>query len=274
MKPRNREINIFNMSLLDVLCGALGAFCFLMLVLFPYYSQDKGVAKAPEVPAAGVDPTTFEQAKARIKELEDLVKKFQDYAAQADAAQKRAEAENHQLQGDLKTAQERDNQLEMRKPLLATGRFVVSEGDFVQVYVEDDRTTTKGGKGEKIDVTKPQDSIFNGDFHVYGQGAGLSYFMVRDTPKGEFRVFLKIIKHKPSDPPIKGYVLVQVEGQFEVTDTIYATQEHTAIPIAVVNVDQDRKGTIKIVLPKEATVAPAASGPAPAGTSPFSPSRK
>jgi hypothetical protein len=260
MKPRNREINIFNMSLLDVLCGALGAFCFLMLVLFPYYSQDKGLAKAPDVPKAGVDPATFEDAKARIKELEDLVKKFQDYAAQADAAQKRAEAENRRLQGDLTTAQERDNQLEMRKPLLATGRFVVSEGDFVQVYIEDDRVTTKGAKGEKIDVTKAQDSIFNGDFHVNGQGSGLSYFMIRDTPKGEFRVFWKIIKHKPSDPPIHGYITVEVEGQFQVTDSIYATQEHTAIPIAVVSVDQDRKQTIKMVVPKEATVAP----PAPA----------
>jgi len=37
MKPRNREINIFNMSLLDVLTGALGAFCFMTLSLFPYY---------------------------------------------------------------------------------------------------------------------------------------------------------------------------------------------------------------------------------------------
>jgi hypothetical protein len=35
MKARNREINIFNMSLLDILCGALGTVCFLMLVLFP-----------------------------------------------------------------------------------------------------------------------------------------------------------------------------------------------------------------------------------------------
>jgi len=38
MKSRNREINIFNMSLLDILCGALGTFCFLMLTLLPYYS--------------------------------------------------------------------------------------------------------------------------------------------------------------------------------------------------------------------------------------------
>ncbi len=257
MKPRNREINIFNMSLLDVLCGALGAFCFLMLVLFPFYSQDKGVAKAPDVPAAGIDPKTLDEAKARIKELEDLVKKFQDYAAQADAAQKRAEAENRRLQGDLNTAQDRNNQLEMRKPLLAVGRFVVSDGDFVQVWVEDDRVTTKGAKGEKVDVTKPQDSIFNGDFHVYGAGSGLSYFMVRDAPKGEFRVFLKIIKHKSSDPPIHGFVTVQVEGHFEASPIVYATQEHTAIPIAVVSVDQDRKQTTRMVVPKEATVEPA-----------------
>ena len=37
MKPRNREVNIFNMSVLDLLTGALGAFCFLTLALFPSY---------------------------------------------------------------------------------------------------------------------------------------------------------------------------------------------------------------------------------------------
>jgi len=40
VKSRNREINIFNMSLLDILCGALGTFCFLMLTLLPYYSPN------------------------------------------------------------------------------------------------------------------------------------------------------------------------------------------------------------------------------------------
>src|SRR5580658_3880769 len=112
MKPRNREINIFNMSLLDVLCGALGAFCFMMLVLFPYYSQDKGVAKAPDVPPAGVDPKTYDQAMARIKELEDLVKKFQSYSDQAEAQEKREEAEIRQLQNDMKDAKEKIGQLE------------------------------------------------------------------------------------------------------------------------------------------------------------------
>ncbi|MGD9942247.1 MAG: hypothetical protein AB7L76_01645 [Burkholderiaceae bacterium] len=39
MKPRNREINIFNLSMLDVICGALGAFLILFLVAAPYYGN-------------------------------------------------------------------------------------------------------------------------------------------------------------------------------------------------------------------------------------------
>jgi Skp family chaperone for outer membrane proteins len=260
MKPRNREINIFNMSLLDVLCGALGAFCFLMLVLFPFYSQDKGSAKAPDVPA-GVDPKNFEEAQARVKQLEDILKKFQGYAAQAEAQQKRAEAQNRQLQSDLKTAQDRNDQLEMRKPLLTVGRFNASDGDYVQLYVEDDRKTDKGAKSERVDPTKSQSSIFGGDFGVSGEGAGLAYVLVRDTPQGEYRVFLKIIKHKTSDPPIRGYVTVEVEGQpLQVSPSLYAAQEHTAIPIAIVTSDQDRKLAVRMVVPKEATTPPADTG--------------
>jgi len=256
MKPRNREINIFNMSLLDVLCGALGAFCFMMLVLFPFYSQDKGVAKAPDVPPAGVDPATYDQAMARIKELEELVKKFQNYSSQADAEEKRQEAENRQLQADLKKAQDRNEQLEMRKPMLAVGRFALNDGDFVQIYVEDERVGASGRKNDKVDPTKNQDSNFNGDFATRGEGVGLSYFLVRDAPTGEYRVFVKIIKHPSSNAPIRGFVTVEVEGKFEVTPTFTVTQEHVAIPVAVVTTDQDRKQSIRIVLPKELIPAP------------------
>ena len=47
MKPRNREVSIFNMSVLDLLTGALGAFCFLTLALFPYYFKAQGAAASP-----------------------------------------------------------------------------------------------------------------------------------------------------------------------------------------------------------------------------------
>ena len=48
MKPRNREVNIFNMSVLDLLTGALGAFCFLTLALFPAYFKSHPSSVADE----------------------------------------------------------------------------------------------------------------------------------------------------------------------------------------------------------------------------------
>ena len=65
MKPRNREVNIFNMSVLDLLTGALGAFCFLTLALFPsYYKMEQNPATSassaaqekPIKPSTGIKP--------------------------------------------------------------------------------------------------------------------------------------------------------------------------------------------------------------------------
>ena len=40
MKRRNREINIFNLSMLDVISGAMGAFLIIMVILLPYYKKE------------------------------------------------------------------------------------------------------------------------------------------------------------------------------------------------------------------------------------------
>ncbi len=41
MRRKNREINIFNISIMDVLASALGVFILIAVVLFPYYSMFK-----------------------------------------------------------------------------------------------------------------------------------------------------------------------------------------------------------------------------------------
>ncbi len=68
MKPRNREVNIFNMSVLDLLTGALGAFCFLTLALFPYYfkAQSVSAATAAAGSTAGDLKAKNESLKAQI----------------------------------------------------------------------------------------------------------------------------------------------------------------------------------------------------------------
>lgn len=40
MKRRSREINVFNLSMLDVILGAMAAFLIIMVVLLPYYRKE------------------------------------------------------------------------------------------------------------------------------------------------------------------------------------------------------------------------------------------
>ena len=85
MRARNREINIFNMSLLDILTGMLGAFLFLMLGLLPYYSK---VAKGKQI-----DPEELRRLREENQRLQNmqqpqdvsaLRKQIEDLASQRD----------------------------------------------------------------------------------------------------------------------------------------------------------------------------------------------
>ena len=70
MARRNREINIFNMSLLDILCGALGAFCFMMLALLPYYKP----------------PGTETVTRENQQKTEELMKKIKEAGQKMDSS--------------------------------------------------------------------------------------------------------------------------------------------------------------------------------------------
>jgi len=67
-RRRNREVNIFNMSLLDILCGALGAFCFMMLSLFPDHAKVKELQACLQAAEKNTpsDPRSLQQAQQRI----------------------------------------------------------------------------------------------------------------------------------------------------------------------------------------------------------------
>lgn len=60
MRPRNREINIFSMSTLDVIFGALGAFLILMITAFARASQSDASPATQE----DVDEARLEQQLA------------------------------------------------------------------------------------------------------------------------------------------------------------------------------------------------------------------
>jgi hypothetical protein len=89
MKSRNREVNIFNMSLLDILCGTLGAFCFLMLALLPDHIKAKQLQQQIEEMGtpAGKD------AEARAKQAEEEAREAKRRAEEAEEKARKARAQ-------------------------------------------------------------------------------------------------------------------------------------------------------------------------------------
>lgn len=104
MKARNREINIFNMSLLDILCGALGAFCFMMLSLLPYY-------RTP-----GEDIRINEEQKKlleSVQDIKDLAERLKNAKSVEDLSElvKQLQEKILALENEIKQLQGRVNSL-------------------------------------------------------------------------------------------------------------------------------------------------------------------
>lgn len=88
MRSGNREVNIFNMALLDILSGALGAFCFLMLALFPYYNA-AGAESGDDAESVADENRRLEREVSDLeRQKTDLQRENQDLQERATAEQK------------------------------------------------------------------------------------------------------------------------------------------------------------------------------------------
>ena len=200
MKPRNREINIFNMSLLDVLCGALGTFCFMMLVLFPFYSQDKGTAKAPDVPP-GIDPKTYRtgdgahQGTGGHAQTVSGLRRAARSENEADAARKAARPRPKPTTCERRTGSSNPaiRLLWWRASSLRTAMTSSS-------YEEDncpEARQTKGLRSWTRRVCRARSGPAINPF----MGPVRHFFVTRDAPPCEFRFFLKFLKHNTDQSP-------------------------------------------------------------------------
>jgi hypothetical protein len=199
MKARNREINIFNMSLLDILCGALGAFCFMMLTLFPYYTANKRENPPPPPPAPppasipdGADTATL---RAQIDKLNQQMAKLRQQQSQS----------QEQLQATQK-------KLDMREPLGVQAWWVGGDHD-IDIYIQQLQT-----KQIAPDVTKKQPSIFGGDFRTdWTIGPGSETWMMSDTPISTQNLYFKVMDQRQTPNCIVMADLISSKGSMRLT---------------------------------------------------------
>src|SRR4051812_35144648 len=142
MRARNREINIFNMSLLDILCGALGAFCFMMLTLFPHYGQKSGPPPPPPPPPASGDASAYRDYSNKLKKQVNELNKQVD-----------------QLNRELNAA---ENKLKVRETVGIQIWWFGGDHD-IDLYVRERFPSSKNQKAPAPDPAKKQNVSWTGD---------------------------------------------------------------------------------------------------------------
>jgi len=231
MKSRNKEVNIFNMSLLDILSGALGAFCFLMLVLFPYYKPNQQQQEQQKQPP----PQNYEEAMKRLQALQQQLQQCQ--------------AERADCQAQMKQATERIGELYMRNPITVTAAFD-GPNDF-DLYVEDDRVSDSGKGIAKVDGKVKQGPFWNGDHHVdFAAGFATEVWTMRDVPTGEYRVYYKLFKSTPDRKPtdVVGTIVTSLDP-FIVLPDVTLTDEGQVVRVATITTAADGHAKIHVDVP-------------------------
>src|SRR4051812_13827295 len=272
MRARPREINIFNMSLLDILCGALGAFCFMMLVALPYYVTGGDKARQQNQESIAIllqdvtklrermtDPAVAEELRQLIDRLEAEIKRLEGQVNQLgydnrklrsdnEAAAKalndmndkldKAEAENETLQQE---------NLETKQALAAKKPFAVmaatraeganrSQPQAVDLYLERTRFVALAGKFERFNPSLPGHmSAIPDDVIVWALENGVNVWVNANSAPGDgYRVYVKFLGLYQTVPPDTTTVALNFFGAFDDKNTSATVALNSARPWALV----------------------------------------
>ena len=193
MKARNREIEIFNMSLLDILSGALGAFCFLMITLFPHY-----MASQTNPGSSQTQPLQQELDRAR-QELEQLKA---NRAAPAQGTESLA-SDRQKLQQEL------DQALAQKAALMKSGQkgsirgggsntlvldlFWPAHGVVVSMQAPAGWTYTSRADSAVQRSSDSRETVF--------EGGGGAYILVPNASPGPYRLYGQAVGAVSNDDP-------------------------------------------------------------------------
>lgn len=180
MRRRNREINIFNLSMLDVIAGAMAAFLILMVILLPYYDKD---AIDQQAIIAELRQTLAQQQPA-----------LQAAQAEAEAARAQAQASAAETEHQRQRADALAQQL-ARTFLVLYVRW--DTFDDVDLHVIDpsgaefwwnEHKTLPGRPGELS-----EDAII---------GPANEVWEIRDAPPGEYRIEVELFAIRDARKPV------------------------------------------------------------------------
>ncbi len=207
MRPRNREINIFNLSMLDVICGSLGTFILLMIILLPYYKKDN------------IDcQQEIKNADRRTQETERKLTSAREAARDAEHRAARAE------------------QMLTKTFLLVYIRWSTPNQD-VDLHVVDP-------SGAEFFYQKKMFPGRAGELSEDSQvGPGNEVWEIKDAPSGRYQIYANLFARRgnTANPTVKGRIFFR-DGSKPLPE-IVLTEVKIKKPIGVVTIKDD--GTVQ-----------------------------
>lgn len=275
MRARSREINIFNLSLMDVICGAMGAFLIIMIILARYYVFDPNVTQDVDelrlrLDAAvqglnrirggteGIITELIDEADSTtrtlgagetIDEIEALTRgirgdvdlvRGQLGAVQAEA--NRLEVDLQEKTAQLKRATETIADLKKRNPFVVASKWACTVD--VDIFIESDRVSaTTNNTSAPFDPRIRGEIAFRGDIASDGHtGASHEMSMISETPVDtHYKVFVRAAP----EPGMNCAVLTHAMGAnfFANLPNATLTESDYFDYLGVVSVDGDYKIT-------------------------------
>lgn len=220
MQRRNREVNIFNISLLDILCGALGAFCFLTLALGQYWKPEPpNVVRAKEnteqleqklkdllqqmQKMSNVPPEVVARLQQMEKEFEALRQQTAQLRAMLQQEQARAEGyrrQAEQAKEESARLRKENDKLKNRNPVTVV-MMTMTPPHEIDLYVADPKMDPPDA-GKVQGVKWPGDVLYNSVSHT-------DVWMMRDAPPTDYKVYYKLMNRKGNTSPavMSGYFM-------------------------------------------------------------------
>ena len=231
MKFRNREINVFSMSALDLFASALGAFIIIAIVLMPYFLR----IEPEEVRRLRAALARAEAAEAQTRQrLEQCQQREASCRQELDALRQEA-AGLRNCQAELNACKEK-----LSRAFLA---IVIQWGTKlhdVDLHVIDaagkefyyKHKTVPGRPGElSVDTTK---------------GPGVEIWEISEAPAGEYRVLYNLFdRHGNRSPAVVKGGVYHRDGHHSFRERLLRQRDRrNAVLVAVVTVGTD--GSVEV----------------------------
>tara|TARA_R100000900_G_scaffold146533_1_gene137422 strand:+ start:3348 stop:4073 length:726 start_codon:yes stop_codon:yes gene_type:complete len=236
LKLRNKEVNIFSMSALDLFASALGAFMLLAIVALPFF------------PNTGDSPQLVENLQAEMQaEIDELREQLESQNIELDApsdilSQTQEELAQCQAEipaGDILTSTQ--NELEACRDLLQQTfvLVVISWGtsDDVDLHIID----PQGNEYYYAARTFPgSDAAFEED-NI--QGPGNEIWLSPSAMQGDYEIYSNMYSKSAANPAtVRGSILHQ-NGRIALPDTILSATGEKPL---IVTFNVDDQGNVEL----------------------------